>query len=75
MIRLTDNVKQSIREHCLIPHSQSHYDLEDSRLLYFENPELTLSQLYLLFVEYYTKKRTKRHWLQRRHIRNTLIII
>lgn len=50
-------MKQLIREHCLsIPHSQSHYSLGKSSRLYFENSELTLTKLYLLFVEYYTNK-------------------
>ena len=41
VVRLTDNVKTLIRQHCdSIPHSESHYTREDSELNYFDNPDL-----------------------------------
>lgn len=54
-VKLTENVKKMIHEHCYsIPHSQSHYEHEKSNLLYFENPDLNMTKMYKLFVQYYT---------------------
>ena len=56
-VRLTDEIKKLIQEHCSsIPHSESHYKRADSSLKYFDNSDLTLTKLYSLFVEYYTEK-------------------
>lgn len=53
-VLLTDTVKELIQVHCeSIPHSESHYDHESSSLKYFDNPDLTITALYDLFVDYY----------------------
>ncbi|XP_043483482.1 uncharacterized protein LOC122511964 [Leptopilina heterotoma] len=53
-IRLTEDVKQLIQEHCnSIPHSELHYRREETSLKYFENSELNLKKLYFLFLDYY----------------------
>lgn len=55
IIKLTDDIKALIHQHCeLIPHSQSHYSAEKSKLHYFDDPELNLNILYELFLDYYT---------------------
>ena len=60
VIRLTDEVKNLIEEHCLsIPHSESHYRREKSSLQYFDNPDLNLTTLYQLFLEFYAMKTGK----------------
>ena len=57
MFRLTEDVRKMIDEHCMsIPHSQSHYKSEKSDLKYFDHPDLTLTKLYTLLLEFYTTK-------------------
>lgn len=52
---LSNDLKQMIHDHCkLIPHSNSHYGSEKSNLLYFDNSELNISEMYKLFIAYYT---------------------
>lgn len=54
VVKLTETVKTLILVHCeSIPHKPSHYKREETTLNYFVNAELTLTQLYSLFVEYY----------------------
>ena len=61
VIRLNDTVKNLIQEHCLsIPHNESHYSREKSSLTYFENPDLNISILYKLFLEFYAEKTGKK---------------
>lgn len=56
-VRLTEELKQLIQEHCLqIPHSPSHYNSKNTQLFYFDHSDLTLTKLYQLFIEYYTLK-------------------
>ena len=53
-VRLTENIKTLIEQHCQsLPHSESHYSREDSKLNYFDDSSLTLHGLYNLFVDYY----------------------
>ena len=55
VVRLTDDVKTLIRQHCdSITHPESHYTREDSELNYFDNPALNLITLYNLFLDYYS---------------------
>ena len=57
IVRLTDELKKMINEHCLlIPHSESHYSRECTKLLYFDHSDLTMCKLYDLFIEYHTVK-------------------
>lgn len=57
VIRLSDELKEIIAEHCSsIPHSKSHYFKGKSGLLCFNDPELSIGKLYLLFIKYYTAK-------------------
>ena len=54
-VKLTDDLKTLIQVHCKsIPHSESHYSRENSKLNYFYDISLTLSELYLLFLDFYT---------------------
>lgn len=54
---MTDEFKKMIYDHYLsIPHSNSHYSLQKTNLLYFENSNLNVKELYKLFIEYYTDK-------------------
>jgi len=75
-IRLSNEVKQIICEHChSIPHSESHYSREKSKLKYFDS-DLSLTTLYKLFLEYYTKKTGNENPLfQNRCTVNILIIV
>lgn len=52
--KLTDEVKTVIQSHCeSLPHSESHYSRENSKLNYFDSSDLTLVKLYELFIDYY----------------------
>lgn len=52
-VKLTDGVKELIRQNCLsIHHQESHYSRESSSLFYFVNPELNLTSLYYQFLNY-----------------------
>ena len=54
-VKLTDDLKTLIQVHYKsIPHSESHYSRENSKLNYFYDRSLTLSELYLLFLDFYT---------------------
>lgn len=54
-IPLTEEIKELINYHCnLIPNSESHYCREKTSLKYFDDPDLTLSKLYLLFSDFYS---------------------
>lgn len=54
-VTLTDEIQQLIQQHCrTIPHSQSHYQREKSKLHYFDNSGLDLNELYKLFLDYYS---------------------
>lgn len=53
-VKLTDELKDLIRTHCeSLPHSESHYTREHSKLNYFEMSDLTLRDLYYSFLDYY----------------------
>ena len=55
VVKLTDELKKLIQQHCeSIPHSESHYDREDTTLQYFDHPDLTLTKIYKMFLEYYS---------------------
>lgn len=52
--KLTDDLKALIQEHCQrIPHHESHYSREKTKLNYFDDSSITLHRLYIAFVEYY----------------------
>lgn len=54
ILKLTEKVKMLIKEHCLsLPHSQS---MENSQMLTFDRPDLTLKRLYNLFIKYYESR-------------------
>lgn len=54
IVKLSSEVKSLIHLHCeSLPHAESHYTREDSKLKYFDSPDLTLDALYGLFTEYY----------------------
>ena len=53
--KLTNDIKNLIQLHCeSLPHSESHYSRENTKLNYFHDSSLTLTRLYDLFIEYYT---------------------
>lgn len=53
-VKLTDDIKILIERHCeSIPNSESHYRREHSNLKYFDNSDLNLEKLYMLFLDYY----------------------
>ena len=53
-LKLTEEVKQLIHTHCAsLPHTETHYSSNQTKLHYFENPELTLTRLYESFVNFY----------------------
>lgn len=56
-VKSTDKIQTSIRHHCLsLSHSEFQYSSEKCKLLTFDNPELPLTTLYKLFIEYYADK-------------------
>ncbi|XP_033218330.1 uncharacterized protein LOC117173797 [Belonocnema kinseyi] len=53
-VKLTDDVKELIKVHCLsMPHHQSHYSRESTSLNYIINPEINLHKMYEEFLEFY----------------------
>lgn len=55
LVKLSNDVQELIKIHCeSIPHQRSQYTRESTTLNYFCNPELNLTTLYYLFLEYYT---------------------
>ena len=55
--KLNEDVVKLIRAHCeSLPHNESHYRQEHSKLNYFEDSSLTLKKLYLLFLKFDTAK-------------------
>ena len=53
-VKLTDQVKQLIQEHCLTKaHQKSHYLRESTKLNYFTKTELNLAKLFSEFCDYY----------------------
>lgn len=56
-VKLSEQLKQLIREHCeSFPHTESHYASEKTNLKYFENPELNISRLYESFLNFYESR-------------------
>ena len=52
--KLNTDVTALIKAHCeSLPHNESHYRKEHSKLKYFEDSSLTLRKLYLLFLDFY----------------------
>lgn len=53
--KLTDDLETLIQEHCRrIPHHESHYTREKTKLNYFDDSSITLHRLFDAFIEYYT---------------------
>ena len=47
-------MKQLIHTHCAsLTHTETHYSSKQTKLHYFENPELTLTRLYETIVDFY----------------------
>lgn len=53
-VKLTEDVKSLIQVHCRsIPHHESHYSREKTKLNYFDDSSITLRGMYRAFIEYY----------------------
>lgn len=54
VVKLTEDVKALILAHCQsLPHHESHYSLEKTKLNYFNDSSITAQSLYISFLDFY----------------------